>query len=347
MFDIRSKKVRFLIGIVTVVSLVTATALCIGGPKSTTTQQSTPSKRQLTIATAGTAGSLYPMGVAMAETINKHTDFIASAQASAASVENLRLLHEGDVDWAISQAEIAYFAYNGFEDYKGNSYPELRALFGTVVSYVQIFVRKDAGIESVKDLKDKRLGVDRPGSGGERAAQRILGYYGLTYEDMKSVSYGGASELVQLLMDGKIDAFIVTHPLRSAPLIELTTRNKGKIDLVSIEDDDFYKAFPYFEKTKVSAGTYEGIEHDTYVPTSRVIMLTTNKMSEGDVYTLLKAIWEHRDEWEEVNVAVKTWVTLDKALWGIPIPLHPGAVKFYKEKGFEIPENLLPPELKK
>ena len=307
-----------------------------------------PTKKKLTIATAGTAGALYPMGVAMAEVINKHLpEFMASAEASAASVENIRLLHEGKVEWAISQAEIAYLAYHGLEEYKGKACPELRSLFGTVVAYVQIFVRKDSGIKRIADFKGKRLGVDRPGSGGERAARRVLTYYGLSYDDMAEVFYGGCPELVQALIDGKIDGFIVTHPLRSAPLIELTTKMKGKVDMLSIEDPGFYKTYPYYTKTKVPAGTYEGIDHDVYIPTSRVIMLTTDKMSEDDVYKLLKVIWEHRSEWENVHAAIKKWVTLDKALWGVVIPLHPGAVKFYREKGFTIPDELIPPEMKK
>lgn len=306
-----------------------------------------PEKKRLIIATAGTAGSLYPMGVAMAEVVNKYLpEFMASAEASAASVENIRLLHEGKVDWAISHAETAYMAYHGVGDYEGKPHPELRALFGTVVGYFYIIVNKESGIKSIADFKGKRLGVDRPGSGGELGARRILEFYGLTYEDMAKVIYGGAPELIQALIDGKVDGIIFSHPPKSAPVIELLTKMKGKIDMVSITDAEFYKKYPFYFMAEIPPGTFEGIDYTVYFPAFRVLMLTTTRMSEEDIYKLLKVIWEHRDEWKGVHAAVEKWVVLEKALWGVNIPLHPGAVKYYKELGFEIPDELIPPEMK-
>jgi len=307
-----------------------------------------PAKKKLTIATAGTAGALYPMGVAMAEVINKYLpEYMASAISSAGSIENIRFLREGKVEWGISTAEIAYMAYHGLELYKDEAFPELRALFGNLISYIQIFVRKDSGIVSIADFKGKRLGTTPPGSTGEWAARKILEYYGLSYSDLASVFQAGVSELVEALKDGKIDGFIATHPLRSSALIELTIAMKGNIEMLSIEDPSFYERYPYYTKTKVPAGTYEGIDHDVYIPTCRVVMLTTKSMSEDDIYKLLKVIWEHRDEWKDVHVEVANLVTLDKALEGVPIPLHAGALKFYREKGFTIPGELIPPEAKK
>jgi len=327
--------------------LIIVLAIVIIGLVATAIALKPPEKKRLIIATAGTAGSLYPMGVAMAEVINKYLpEFMASAEASAASVENIRLLHEGKVDWGISHAETAYMAYHGIGDYEGKPHSELRSLFGTVLGYFYIIVNKEAGITSIDDLKGKRLGVDRPGSAGELGARRILAYYNLTYDDMAKVIYGGAPDLVQALMDGKVDAIIFSHPPKSAPVIELLTKMKGKVDMVSITDPGFYKKYPFYEMAEIPPGTFEGIDHTVYLPAFRVLMLTTTRMSADDVYKLLKVIWEHRDEWKSVHAAVEKYVTLEKALWGVNIPLHPGAVKYYKELGFKIPEELIPSEMK-
>ena len=131
--------------------------------------------KRISIGTAGTAGALYPMGVAMAEAINRHVPgFKASAEASSASLENIRNLDEGNVDWAISQNEVAFMAYNGLDKYKGRPVGTLRSLFGSIISWAQIFAPAESSINRVKDFRGKRNGVGAPGSGGERAAQTIL-----------------------------------------------------------------------------------------------------------------------------------------------------------------------------
>ena len=188
----------------------------------------TAADKRISIGTAGTAGALYPMGVAMAETINRHVPgFKASAEASSASLENLRNLSQGNVDWAISQNEVAYLAYNGQGKYKGRALTSLRSLFGTILSWAQIFTSAGSSINSVKDFKGKRIGVGAPGSGGERAAQKILQYYGLTYKDIKP-EFMSNPEMVTALKDGSLDAFIITHPLKSAALLGLDHQLQGE-----------------------------------------------------------------------------------------------------------------------
>jgi len=302
--------------------------------------------RRFVIATAGTAGALYPMGVAMAQTITKHSQtFAASAESSAASVENLRNLHEGKVEWGISQSEIATFAYNGEGPFKGREMKDLRALFGTVGSWVQIFAPAKSSLKSVGDFKGKRIGVGQPGSGGEMDARIILSWYGISYEDIHEVFMSDA-EMVEALRDGSLDAFISTHPLKSAAMLDLTT--SFDVKMISVADEEFYKSHRYFQKRVIPKGTYRNVEYDVTTPYSRVIMYTTTnaKFSEDDIYHLLTIIWDNRSEWKGAHAAVDRDVTLERALDGIATPLHPGAVKFYREKGFNIPEEIIPPEVK-
>ena len=298
-------------------------------------------EKRISIGTAGTAGALYPMGVAMAETINRHVPgFKASAEASSASLENIRNLAAGDVDWAISQNEVSFLAYSGKGKYEGRAVNSLRSLFGTLISWAQIFAPLDSPVKSVKDLKGKRVGVGAPGSGGERTAAKILGYFGLDYKSIKP-EFMSNTEMVAALKDGTLDAFIVTHPLKSAALMDLTSSFKTK--MIPVADQGFYEKFPYFTKRDVPAGTYKNINAAVPTPTSRIVMYTSTKanLSEAQVYAMLKGLWENADEWVSTHPAVKRYTTLADAVKSLNIPLHPGAVKYYREKGLKIPEKLL------
>lgn len=302
--------------------------------------------KRISIGTAGTAGSLYPMGVAMSETITKHVSGIASTgEATAASVENVRNLTSGKLAMGISQSEIAWLAYTGQGDFEKRKADDLRSMFSTIYSYVQAFTLADSPVNSIPDFKGKAVGVGAAGSGGEMAARMILKYYGLTYDDIKP-QFIPESEAVAALKDNKIAGFICTHPLKSAALMDLTT--SAKVKMISFADDAFYKAFPFWTKYEIPAGTYANVDTVVTVPISRVLMLTSTKsgLAEDDVYNIVKAIWENRDEWGSVTASVSKQVVLDSALAELSVPMHMGAIKYFKEKGFTIPASLYPPEAK-
>ncbi len=170
----------------------------------------------ITIGTAGTSGALYPMGVSMAQTITDHVDgMVATGEATAASIENLLNLHQGNTEMAISQTEVATFAYNGMNDYEGNAFTDIRAMFATINNYLQVFTLKDSGINSVADLEGKTISVGSAGSGGEMAARALLAAYDLDYTKVDA-QFMGESDGVTALNDGKIAALIATHPINSA-----------------------------------------------------------------------------------------------------------------------------------
>lgn len=296
---------------------------------------------RITIGTAGTAGALYPMGVAMAETINRHVEGIrASAEATGGSVENMRLMPSGEMTWGISANELAYMAYNGEGAYEGHRVDALRSLFGTVQSWVQIFTAADSDLESVADFEGKRIGVGPAGSGGEQSAQMLLAHYGMTYDDVDE-QFTTNADMIAALQDGQLDAFVITHPLRSAPLIDLTT--SFDVKMIPVADDDFYEAYPFYAKSEVPSGSYEGVPDGVYTPTSRIVMYTSTAsgLSDDQVYSMIRAIWENADEWQDVHAAVTNSTTLEAALDGLDgVPLHPGARRYYEEKGFEIPDSL-------
>ena len=296
--------------------------------------------KRITIGTAGTAGSLYPMGVAMAQTITDHVEGIsATGEATAASIENLRNLHQGNTEMAISQTEVASYAYYGQSDYEGMAFTDIRALYSTIYNYLQVFTVEGKGIESIADLAGKTVSMGSAGSGGEMAARALLAAYGLDYTTVNA-QFMGESDGVSALKDGRIDAMIATHPINSAALTELTASANAK--LIPVDDDVFYEAYPAYSRYTVTAGTYTGIDVDVVIPRSRIIMCTSTNsgLTDDEVYEIVKAIWENRSEWSECAKSVSTQVFLETALEEIDIPLHPGAIRYYEEIGMVVPDNL-------
>ena len=272
--------------------------------------------QRISIGTAGTSGSLYPMGVAMAKTISDHVPGIAcTGEATAASVENIRNLTSGNLAMGISQSEIAYLAYNGLGDFAARKADDLRAMFSTIYSYIQIFTLEGSPVNTISDLKGRSIAVGSAGSGGEMASRMILEYYGLTYN------------------------------VKSAALMDLTT--SADVKMIPIDDPDFYENFWFWTKYEIPAGTYENVDVPVNVPISRVVMLTSTKsgLTDDQVYEITKSIWENRDEWANVTNSVSSEVKWETVIDEIPVPLHPGAIRYLEEKGVDIPETLIPPEM--
>ena len=296
--------------------------------------------KRITIGTAGTSGALYPMGVAMAETITNHVNGItATGESTAASIENLRNLHDGKMAMGISMSEICAYAYHGQADYEGSDYSDIRAMFSTINNYLQVFTLKDSGITSVEDLKGKTVSMGSAGSGGEMAGRMLLGVYGLDYNSVNA-QFMGESDGATALKDGKIDAMIATHPLNSAALTELTTSCDAV--LLSIDNDAFYETYPAYSKVTIPAGTYPNNDTDVVIPGNKVIMCTSlnSGLTDDEVYEITKAIWENRDEWASSAKSVETQAIFDDVLACIDLPLHPGSIRYLEEKGVTIPDAL-------
>lgn len=295
---------------------------------------------RITIGTAGTSGALYPMGVAMAETITKHVDGItATGESTAASIENLRSLHDGKMALGISMSEICAYAYHGVGDYEGSDYTDIRAMFSTINNYLQVFTLKGSGITSIEDLKGKTVSMGSAGSGGEMAGRMLLGVYGLDYNSVNA-QFMGESDGATALKDGKIDAMIATHPLNSAALTELTTSCDAV--LLPIEKEEFYETYPAYSKVTIPAGTYPNNDTDVVIPGNKVIMCTSlnSGLTDDQIYEITKAIWENRDEWASSAKSVEKQAVWDDVLECIDLPMHPGSIRYFEEKGVTIPDNL-------
>ncbi|MBQ6759187.1 MAG: TAXI family TRAP transporter solute-binding subunit, partial [Selenomonadaceae bacterium] len=225
----------------------------------------------INIATGGTAGTYYPIGGAIAEVLNKN-GMNASAQSTGASVANINMLKDKQVELAIVQNDITYYAVNGEEMFKESGKVEnLTGIASLYPETCQFVVREDSGIKKIEDLKGKRVAVGAAGSGAEANARQILEAYGLTYDDVDE-QFLSFAEGSYALKDGTVDAAFVTAGYPTASVQDIASQNK--IRLLPIGDEQIKKLnekYPFYTKTTVPAGTYQGFEEE--VPTVSVMAI--------------------------------------------------------------------------
>ena len=285
----------------------------------------------INIATGGTAGTYYPLGGAMAEIFNKNIAGVnASAQSTGASVANVNLLREGEVQVALIQNDIAYYAANGTEMFEGNQYSDLRGMASLYPETIQIITLASKGIESVADLKGKKVAVGAAGSGTEANARQILEAAGITYDDYCSVLVFW--EAASNLKDGNIDAAFITACFPTAAVQDVAASRD--IKLVSLDSELVAKlidTYPFYTETPIPAGVYPKQDEEIQA-VSVMAMLATNTSLDSDlVYEMVKSIYTNLDRLETAH-SVGKQITQDNAMAGMSIDLHPGAQQFFEGK---------------
>jgi TRAP transporter TAXI family solute receptor len=285
----------------------------------------------LILATGGTTGTYYPFGGAMAQIFNsKIENMNVTAQATGASVENCKLLGKNEAELAILQNDMLDYAYNGTEAFAEGKIGNLRGIAKLYPEIIQI-VATD-GIESVKDLAGKKVSVGAPGSGVEANARQILEAAGLSYDDM-SVSYLSFAESADAYKDKHIDAFFVTSGIPNASIQDIAAMNP--VSLVSLTDDSIsalIDKYPFFVEYTIPANTYNGQTEDVKTVAVLACLATNAEASEDVIYSITKALFENQPELATAH-AKGAELKLEEAVDGISVPLHPGAEKYYKEKG--------------
>ena len=301
-------------------ALAVAVAGCGGGEK----------EQFINIATGGTAGTYYPIGGAIAEVLNKN-GMNASAQSTGASVANINMLKDKQVELAIVQNDITYYAVNGEEMFKDTGKVEnLTAIASLYPETCQFVVREDSGIKSISDLKDKRVAVGAAGSGAEANARQILEAYGLTYDDVNE-QFLSFAEGSYALKDGTVDAAFVTAGYPTASVQDIASQNK--IRLLPVGDEQIKKLsekYPFYTKTTVPAGTYQGFDEEIQTVSVMAILIANDKIDAALGEKLTKAIFDNLDKIAAAHSAGKN-ITKDGALKGLDfIKMNEGATKVLK-----------------
>lgn len=288
----------------------------------------TSGKKFLNIATGGTAGTYYPIGGAMADILNKEIPGMnASAQSTGATVANINMLKDGSVDLAIVQNDIAYYAANGLEMFEDKKFDGLRGIMSLYPETCQIVTLDKSGIRSIPDLKGKKVAVGAAGSGAEANARQILAAYGLTYNDI-SPQYLSFGEASSALRDGNVDAAFLTAGFPTAAVQDIASQEKVRLLPIGTEQANALIAkYPFYTKTIIPKGTYQGIEEDVPAIAVRSMLVTTDKMDETMGYDITKALFDNLDKLRAAHAAAKV-ISKETAKEGMSIPLNAGAEKY-------------------
>ena len=291
-------------------------------------------KEFVTVATGPTSGIYYPIGGAFATALGDW-GYTTSAQATAASAENIQLIQDGDAEIAIAMQDSVMQAYEGFGAYEGKEpATELRSLMRLWPNYVQLVTVKGSGINSVEDLKGKRVGVGAANSGVELNARMIFEAYGMSYSDC-TVDYLAYGEAIDNMKNGQCDAVFVTSGLPNATVTELAT--SYDMVIVPIDGagrDKLIADYPFYAETVIPADTYNNTEDVESVFVYN-IMLVREDLSDEMVYDMLTGIFENIGTIQASHNAANKNIYLDVGVSDLQLPLHSGAAKFWAEHGFE------------
>jgi TRAP transporter TAXI family solute receptor len=317
-----------------VLALLLVSLLIVGlvaGCGSSTTDKKAPATKFVNIATGGTAGTYYPLGGALAEILNKNIPGVnASAQSTGASVANINMLKDGKVDLAFVQNDITYYALNGLEMFKDKKVANLKGIATLYPETIQIVTVEGTGIKTLADIKGKRVAVGAAGSGTEANARQILEAYGITYNDIK-VQYLSFAEAGSGLKDGNVDVAFVTAGHPTAAIQDIAAQQK--VVLLAVDSDKadaMIKKYPYYTKLTIAANTYPNQTAAVNAVAVKAMLVATDKMDADLAYKITKALYANVDRMKAAHAVGKD-IAKDTGRAGMPIALHAGAEKFFKE----------------
>jgi len=287
---------------------------------------------RFSLATGGLAGTYYPIGGAIANIITKFVPEIElTAESTGASVANLKMARQGEVDFLMGASNTSFAAFSGNTPFD-EAVKNIRGVAALYPETFQFITRKSSGIKSINDLKGKKVVVGAPGSGTERTVKLVLSMYGITYDDI-SPEFLSFSEGVTALKDRTVDCAVVGSGLPTAAVIDAAA--SMDISLIPVDKavyEKFSKDYPFLGSNIIPAGIYNGVNEDVFTVASPALLSVREDISEDVVYEIAKALFEHLDILVETHAQGKN-IKLETALNGMSIPLHSGAEKYYKEMG--------------
>ena len=293
----------------------------------------------VTIGTGGVTGVYYAAGGAICRLINKDRaqhGLRCSVESTGGSVYNVNTIKAGELDFGVSQSDIQFNAMKGEAQFKdAGAFTELRSVFGLHPEPLTVLSRKEANIAKMEDFKGKRFNVGNPGSGQRATMGILLPAMGMSDADFSLVSELKPDEHSAALCDNKIDgfAYVVGHP--AANIQDPTTTCGAKlVNVTGPVVDKLIKEYPYYAVATVPGGTYAN--NPDAIKTYGVVasFVSSSKVSNDVVYTLVKAVFENFDDFKKLHPAFANLEPKDMIKAGLSAPLHDGAVKYYKEKGW-------------
>ncbi len=299
-----------------------------------TGQEVAAQTRRLSVVTGGTGGVYYVYGGALAQILSKHLPGVeATAEVTAASVENMQLLARKSADLAFTLADTLHDAVRGQGKFR-EALP-IQSLAILYANMTHVVAMAGSGIQSVRDLKGKRVSTGAPNSGTEIIAERVLRAYGIDPTRDITRERLGVAESADALKDGKIDAFFWSGGLPTAGVLQLASTPGVKISLLPT-DDVVQKLVqqhgPLYVTASIPAGTYPGVDQDVKVAAVPNVLAAHKDMPADLVFDVLRTMFDHKADLVAVHPAARE-LDLKTAATVAPAEYHPGAIRFYKEKG--------------
>lgn len=295
----------------------------------------------VTIGTGGIAGVYYPIGKAVCHLVNKNKKkhgVRCSVESTSGSVSNITSIREGDLDMGVVQSDWQYHAVNGtgrqsFVD--AGPFKDLRAVFAVHAEPVSIVARKDSGITSVTDLVGKRVNIGKPGSGTEATWNVMWNALGKTNKDLKLVSQMSAVKTPDALCQNKIDAFfwLVGNP---TALNQKATMDCNAVfaDVSGPAIDQLVADNPFYRKTTIPGGMYRGNPNDVNTFGVGAIFVSSAKVNPDVIYAVVKSVFDNFATFKKMHPAFNYLTEQEMISAAISAPLHEGAVRYYKERGW-------------
>jgi TRAP transporter TAXI family solute receptor len=323
---------KFITASVALLIIVALVAGC-GGKKDASTEKKAPEgkKQFISIGTAKVGGTWYPLGAGIAEVLNKNVPGVqATAEETNGAVANVQLINDGKAEVGLTDPGTSLDSYTGQGKFKDKE-NRIMAWFSIEDVYQTTIVPKGSSIRTAQDIKGKRVGIGQPGSANFIDGKIWLEASGVSENDVKMM-YMSQSEMAEAIKNGQIDTFLWCTGYPSASIQELAmARDVVFLPTTKEAIEKIQKKYPYYTLKNIPAGTYKGIDKDLPTMSYRRMVVVRGDLSEDLVYNMTKAVFENLDYLGTVHPIFKE-LSLKNVLDSLSIPLHPGALKYFKEK---------------
>jgi len=303
-----------------------------------TAQVAVAQERFITIGTGGQTGVYYVVGQSICRLVNRGTaehNLKCTAPSTGGSIANINAIKAGDMDMGVAQSDWQYHAYNGTSKFEGNQFENLRAVFSVHGEPFTVVARADSGITNFDDLFGKRVNVGNPGSGQRATMDVVLEAMGKSTDDFALASELKPAEQSAALGDNKVDAIVYTVGHPNGSIQEATSTVDAKlVDVTGEAIDTLVNDNPYYAKAVIPGGLYSGNDEDTETFGVKATFVTSADVPDDVVYTVVKAVFDNFDRFKGLHPAFANLKEEDMISAGLSAPLHPGAVKYYKERGW-------------
>ncbi|APV51446.1 C4-dicarboxylate ABC transporter substrate-binding protein [Betaproteobacteria bacterium GR16-43] len=313
-------------------------ALCAAIGATFALPEAAAQQKFITIGTGGVTGVYYAAGGAICRLVNKDRakhGIRCSVESTGGSVFNVNTIKAGELDMGTTQSDVAYNAVKGIAQFKDGAYTELRSIMSLHPEPFTVLARKEANIKAFTDFKGKKFNVGNPGSGTRASMEELLGAMGWKLTDFALASELKADEHGAALCDGKIDGFFygVGHP--SANIQDPTTSCGAKlISITGAPVDKLVADKPYYAYATIPAGLYPNNPQETKTYGVLATLVTSAKVPDEQVYAVVKAVFDNFEEFKKLHPALANLKPEEMVKNGLSAPLHNGAAKYYKEKGW-------------